>query len=240
MVGYRIDKESMFYIDNWMVQANLICDKKSYLGILGALAFLGASLACFFLPYCADRFGRYPVFMVTMFFQIPLFIAALYTKQLGVLYVCCFFLGVGLIGRFTTGFVLLTEVLVKRHQALVGTLLMVGDSAATLYITLYLRFFHYANTMVWLGLIMNIVSFIGCFWIYESPSWLVSIGRTHRAKEILKKIAEMNGVKEFHIHGLKKEEKVYQKPDREEDDQANMSQSNMSKVGNKKITESTY
>ena len=158
----------------------------------------------------ADRFGRYPVFMVTMFCQLPLFIAAIYTTHLGVLYVLVFLLGVGLIGRFTTGFVMLTEYLIKRDQAIVGTALMIGDSAATLYISLYLRFSHYANTMFWVGFLMNVISFIGCFWINESPSWLVSVGRTMEAKKIIKQVAKRNNVKDFYITDLMKEEKVYE------------------------------
>ena len=102
----------------------------------------------------------------------------IYTAHLTVLFVVVYFLGLGLIGRFTTGFVLLTEVVVPRHQAMVGTVLMIGDSAATLYITLYLRFFSNANTMVWLGFAFNIIAFIGCLWMHESPGWLVSVGRT--------------------------------------------------------------
>ena len=83
------------------------------------------------------------------------------TTSLTALFVLVFALGVGLIGRFTTGFVLLTEILTTRHQAIVGTCLMIGDSAATLYITAYLRVGHNANFMVWVGFVLNVVSFIG-------------------------------------------------------------------------------
>ena len=87
---------------------------------------------------------------------------------------------------------------------------MIGDSAATLYITLYLRFFSDANTMVWVGFAFNIIAIIGCFYLTESPSWLVSVGRKQEAKRILERIAKINGVKDFHIADLKKTEMVYE------------------------------
>jgi len=52
----------------------------------------------------------------------------------------CFYLGMGLIGRFTCGFVLLTESLPKKNQAMGGTASMIGDVIATMYISFFLRY----------------------------------------------------------------------------------------------------
>jgi hypothetical protein len=123
--------------------------------------------------------------------------------------VLVFWIGVGLIGRFTTGFVLLTEVLPKRHKAVWGTMMMVGDTAATLYITAYLAINPDATFMVWLGFAFNIISFIGIYFLTESPAWLVSVGRIQDAKRVLEKIARINGVEDFRILGLKKDQEKY-------------------------------
>ena len=123
-----------------------------------------------------------------------MFPLAAVTKSLMVLYVITFFIGVGLIGRFTTGFVLLTELTPKRHQAIVGASLMIGDSAATLYITAYLRVTQSATGMVWIGFVFNIISLIGIMFLTESPEWLVSVGRTSEGLRIMQKVAKINGV----------------------------------------------
>jgi hypothetical protein len=47
--------------------------------------------------------------------QIPLYLLALFTRELFVIYFLCFFLGVSLIGRFTCGFVLLTELVPEQY-----------------------------------------------------------------------------------------------------------------------------
>ena len=52
MVGYYIQTNNATYpyIRNWITQCNLECTPKSYIGLSGGYAFLGAALACFFLP----------------------------------------------------------------------------------------------------------------------------------------------------------------------------------------------
>ena len=46
---------------------------------------------------------------------MPLFLAAIFTRSLMVVYILCFYLGVTLIGRFTCGFVLLTELVQEKY-----------------------------------------------------------------------------------------------------------------------------
>jgi hypothetical protein len=43
---------------------NLQCTPKSYIGLIGSLAFVGAALSCFFLPAAGDVYGRYATYMV--------------------------------------------------------------------------------------------------------------------------------------------------------------------------------
>ena len=153
---------------------------------MGACAFLGAALACFFLPFWSDKYGRFNVFVISCAGQIPLYVLANTTGSIGVVYVLTFYLGVALIGRFTCGFILLTECLCKTNQSTWGTVLMVGDCVATLYITFYLRFIsndiHY---LIWVGFGLNILTVLLAFFLVESPAWLVSVGEIERAKKAI-------------------------------------------------------
>ena len=164
----------------------MFCLPKVFIGYMGACAFLGAALACFFLPYWADKYGRFYVFLGCSAGQIPLYVLANTTGSIGIIYVLTFYLGVALIGRFTGGFVLLTECLCTKNQTIWGTALMVGDCAATLYITFYLRFIsndiHY---LIWVGFGINIFTVFAAYFLVESPSWLVSVGEIERAKKTI-------------------------------------------------------
>ena len=118
----------------------------------------------------------------------------------------CFYLGMGLIGRFACGFVLLTESFPKKYQAIVGTVSMVGDAAATLWITLLLRYVsNDANNMVWIGFGFNILATTMSFFLVDSPSWYVSVGKKDEAIKALQYMAKINGVTDFEVTDLKEE-----------------------------------
>ena len=63
LISYSIDTNDKFYINNWIEQLNMYCTPKKYIGALGACAFLGAALGCFFLPGFGDKYGRFNVYL---------------------------------------------------------------------------------------------------------------------------------------------------------------------------------
>ena len=179
---------------------NLYCAPGIAIGVMGAMAFMGCALACFFLPALGDMYGRYNVFMVTSVLQLPLYVANNYTTSLGTIYVIIFFFGVALIGRFTCGFVLITECCCNKHKALAGTALLTMDVAATLYVTFYVRFIsNNCESIIWIGMALNVISLIANFWNVETPAWLLSVGEVEQAKKNLAYIAKWNGVQDFSI-----------------------------------------
>ena len=177
LIGYQVDKDGEFYLNNWIEQMNLYCTPSAAIGVLGAMAFMGCALACFFLPLLGDLYGRYNVYMVTSVLQLPLYVANNYTNSIGITYIIVFYFGVALIGRFSCGFVLLTESLPETHKAVMGTALLVGDVVATLYVTFFLRYISInINIIIWIGFALNIITLIASLWNVESPAWLVSVG----------------------------------------------------------------
>ena len=203
LIGYEVDKNGEFYLDNWIEQMNLYCTPGEAIGVVGAMAFMGCALACFFLPVLGDLYGRYNVYMMTSLLQLPLYIAALYTHLLGVTYIVTFYFGVALIGRFTCGFVLLTESMCNKSKAWVGTALLVGDVVATLYVTFYLRYISVSvKPIIWVGFALNLFSLIASFWNVESPAWLVSVGEIEKAIKHVKYIGKFNGVTDLQISNL--------------------------------------
>lgn len=201
------------YILNWVEHFNLPCVKKAYIGLVGALAFFGAAISCLFLPQLGDKYGRLTVWGMTMVLHLPLYFMINLSTHIGVGYVACFYIGLGIIGRFACGFILLTETTPKKLQAIVGTIYMTADVLATLYITIFLRYIsNNGMTLVWIALALNIIVVIGIYWLVESPSWLVSQGRADEAIEALQYIARVNGAQPLQIAKLKTEKFVSIEP----------------------------
>ena len=65
IVSVSIDTSSEFYIQNWIEQLDAYCLPKPFIGYMGAMAFMGAALACFFLPMFCDMYGRKYVFIIS-------------------------------------------------------------------------------------------------------------------------------------------------------------------------------
>ena len=115
----------------------------------------------------------------------------------------CFYLGMGLIGRFACGFVMITESVPKKYQASFGTASMIGDVVATLYICFFLRYISSdAFKIIWIGFALNILGVILAYWLVESPAWLLSVQREKDAIVALQYMAKINGVTDFHIETL--------------------------------------
>jgi MFS transporter, OCT family, solute carrier family 22 (organic cation transporter), member 4/5 len=128
------------------------------------------------LPLLGDRVGRVPVFLVTMFCQIPLLVILLLADNIGYVYYVIFFYGIGSIGRYTTGFIILNELVPRANKSIAGSLFNVGDSMATIYVTAYLVFISTKTLpILWVALVCNILAFVVSFIVLpESPAWLIS------------------------------------------------------------------
>ncbi len=173
-MSYSVDSSSPVYINNWIEQVNGYCTPSIYIGLSGALVFAGVAISCFFAPAFGDKFGRRIVWMISCSLNIPLLLASNVTIHLGVINLALFYLGLAHIGRYICAYILLTESVPKRHQALAGTALMTADVLATLYISIFLRFIsHDVKNLIWVAFALCIVSSLLSFLTIESPSWLV-------------------------------------------------------------------
>jgi len=62
VLSWSVDTSSNTSLNNWIVEVDLLCVPKKYIGFIGSFEFLGATIACFILPVAADYYGRLTVF----------------------------------------------------------------------------------------------------------------------------------------------------------------------------------
>ena len=198
LISYEIDKSSKYYIYNWVEQKHLTCVSSGYIGAMGSFGFLGSALACLFLPHIGDKYGRLMVYRVTIFSTIFVLLLLNLGNHIGAIYIANFCLGVALIGRFTCGFVLITESAPKNKQNFVGVLFAFGDTIVTIYVTILLRFAtNDSRVIVWIGFTINILAFILVLFLTESPTWMAALGHEEHAAKAFAYIAKFNGVSDF-------------------------------------------
>ena len=135
-----------------------------------------------------------------MVLYLPLYFMIGLASHIGVSYVAFFFIGLGLVGRFACGFILLAEVTPRKHQAAAATSLITADVMATLYATFFLKYVsNDAGYIIWIGLGLNVLAVLGSFLLVESPSWLVSQGCQEDAIKALCYIAKFNGAQPLKV-----------------------------------------
>jgi MFS family permease len=199
-ISYQVDTSSPYSLTNWNQQLDMYCTEKLYIGLIGASAFAGSAVACLVLPVLGDKIGRLPVFLTTQLFQIPMYIAAVYTHSIGVVTFLVYYLGFCLIGRFTCGFVLFVELLPEKYKALSGTAILVGYSISLLESTFYYAFISKNSiALIWIGFVFNVLTFGANLLMPESPVWLISAGRYEDARDAIKKIAKYNGIENLDL-----------------------------------------
>ena len=93
MLNYSVDYTDIFTLRNWLVELDLICTPKVYIGFIGTLYSIGTCTACFLLSFIADKYGRLNVLRFTMAMFIPMLSLVYYTRSLACIYFFCFYLG---------------------------------------------------------------------------------------------------------------------------------------------------
>ena len=100
-----MDTTDSNYIENWVGQANMLCESKQRIGFLGACFFIGVLTASSIIPIglLSDLYGRKWIFVATIVILIVSCVGFLFAKSLDELYVYMFLLGISFPGRIIVG-----------------------------------------------------------------------------------------------------------------------------------------
>jgi MFS family permease len=166
---------------------------------MGSMYFFGMTVSGIFITRLADIYGRLPPVRWASLASIPLSLIILLSKSLPLSIVMFFFQGACSPGKCQVTFVFSQELVPKKYQNYIGSAILFGDASTMLILAVY----HGLLSKNWVPLqltsfILNIISVLGIWLLVpESPKWLIGKGRYSRARESLKYLAKMNGVRNY-------------------------------------------
>ena len=190
---YEITKNPLKSVINWSYTYDLYCDRDYYNVILSSVPFFGSMLGTLFLLPLPDKYGRKPVFKISML--ISLFFHLNLLCAFGPIHLIIItFLGGIINALFAISFALFTEFFQKEKN---GILIGLFNAFYPFFGIFLAFFFMISKSWRYLYLITFISHSFYTYYIYkyfiESPRWLHSKGFKEECIEALTELAIFNG-----------------------------------------------
>ncbi len=175
---------------------DLVCVSGEKIGLIGSMFFAGWSSTILFIPFFSDKIGRRWIFFGAMFMTLSCMIGMYSSHSINFTISLMFIAGMATSGRTTVGYVLANEFLAPKWQVVFGTIFNFIDGCTGLILTLYFDFISkYYFWMSSVGSVFAALSVVGMLFLaFESPLWLLKMGRVAAAQRTIRKMMKMNGV----------------------------------------------
>ncbi|KAK7884001.1 hypothetical protein WMY93_027124 [Mugilogobius chulae] len=192
--GWSYSKD--IYQSTLVSEFDLVCGDQWKQPLTSTIYFVGVLVGSFVCGQLSDRFGRKPVFFITLGVQSLFTFIQVFSTSWEMFAVLMFFSGLGQIANYVAAFVLGAEVFSGNVQTAFSTAgLCLGFSTGYMLLPLFAYFIREWRFLV-LAIALPAVVFFPLWWVTpESPRWLLSQGRVKEAEAIVRKAAEMNKVK---------------------------------------------
>ncbi|ESO84003.1 hypothetical protein LOTGIDRAFT_107933 [Lottia gigantea] len=174
---------------------NLVCDKAIYRSHANMVLLVGFMVSSLVIGTLSDIVGRRVGVYISFACIIGSQFGTAFTPNFTILLVCRFLNGFGDIGLFMTSFVLALELVGVSKRTLAGMVVELFFCVG-LFLTAILAYFIRSWQTLQLA-VNNFRSMVFCFFSFvpESARWLISKGKTEKAKLILRKVAKENHTK---------------------------------------------
>ncbi|KAG8444175.1 hypothetical protein GDO86_009381 [Hymenochirus boettgeri] len=178
-----------------VTEFNLVCADSWKLDFFQSCVNLGFFFGCFISGYNADRFGRKPFLIASLFATAVSGVLVAFSPSYPLAVTFRFIQGLVSKGSWLGGYILVAEFTGREHRKTVGILYQVAFTFGLLILS---GVAYVIPNWRWLQLAVTIPNFffLAYYWCFpESPRWLLSQNRNAEARAIIQTIAKKNGKK---------------------------------------------
>lgn len=173
--------------------------------MMGFSFLAGIVLGCLTIARLGDVYGRKPIYRLGLVMHLVLMITITFltTQSFLVLYALLVLFGMSVTARYYVGYSYNLEMQPLYAQPFVSTVMFLAESLVYILVCIY--FMAISKNWVYVQVPNIALTVLGiCFLtkMPETPRFLLAQGKTEEAKDVLRKIAEVNGYEPERMDGI--------------------------------------
>ena len=162
---------------------------------ISSIVFAGEFLGGFLWGIMADRCGRKKAFIASTTTTVIFGLLSALSVNFWMLFVCRGMVGIGIAGLLVP-FDLMLEMMPSNWRRVFGLYNALFWACGSIYVSVIAMTTVESLGWRWLTALISVpmvIVLLGCYWLPESPRWLIEHGRYAEAEEVIHRMAAFNG-----------------------------------------------
>lgn len=187
---FHTDEREATIVTEW----SLVCESKYLSKLAATIYFCGVMVGGLLFGYLADKYGRKPVMLVTLYTPILIGLGTAFSNSYYLYVALRFFMGMFLQGLQTSSYVLVMEMFLPRYRGVAGAMLEVFWGIAVLLVA---PIAYLLQNWRYMQLAISLPSILAIAYIWLTPEslrWMILQKKMKPAKALVQKITTFNGL----------------------------------------------
>jgi len=178
---------------SFVTEFDLVCSKSGVAALAASAVYMGGMLGSSVAGPASDAYGRKPVLLVSLLLTFVFSLLCAFIKEIWQLTLLRVLLGAASVSCYFTAFVTLSEFVTPSSRTMASNMYIMSLTCSHMLFDLWAYYQRKWRLLQMHSSFTCLLAFAILIFMPESPRWLVATKRDDRAKEILNKVARVNG-----------------------------------------------